>query len=83
MRMIKNIEHMKKNYYRLVDANFYCVATYYGTKSNANAYFRRYLFSSIPVKYSHDLYRVLTYSSYETFLQSSNSVHVSYLRRDI
>nr|DAT86986.1 MAG TPA: hypothetical protein [Microviridae sp.] len=27
---------MKKNYYRLVDANFYCVATYYGTKSNAN-----------------------------------------------
>uniref|UniRef100_A0AAU8AX86 KTSC domain-containing protein n=1 Tax=Dulem virus 252 TaxID=3145729 RepID=A0AAU8AX86_9VIRU len=74
---------MKKNYYRLVDADFYCVATYYGTKSNANAYFCRYLSSSVPVKYSHDLYRVLTYSSYESFLQSSDSAYVSYLRRDI
>ena len=74
---------MKKNYYRLVDANFYCVATYYGTKSNANAYFRRYLSSSIPVEYSRDLYRVLTYSSYETFLRSSESAYVSYLRRNI
>lgn len=70
---------MKKNYYRLVNSDYFCVATYYGTKSNGNAYFRRFVKSTIPSEFANGLYTVLTYASYDTFVRSVDSIYISKL----
>lgn len=71
---------MKKNYYRLFDKNYYCVATYCGTKSNANAYFKRKIESLIPAIYAHDPFYVATYRGYNNFLYAMNASNYSQLK---
>lgn len=62
---------MKKNYYRLLTNGNYTVATYYGTKSNANAYFRRWIPKNVPETASHT-FKVCGYGNYFDFVQEDN-----------
>lgn len=69
---------MKKNYYRLLANGYYTVATYYGTKSNANAYFRRWISKAIPEDFGKPI-KVHVYSGYFDFLEGINPISVTIL----
>ena len=69
---------MKKYYYRLLSNGYYTVATYCGTKSNANAYFRRWISKNVPETISHPL-KVHVYSNYLDFIQEANCISVTIL----
>lgn len=69
---------MKKNYYRLIPVGYNTVATYFGTKSNANAYFRRFIVYCAP--FHSRTWKVLTFTSYADFEDCINEVSVTYLK---
>lgn len=64
---------MKKNYYRLFANGYYTVATYCGTKSNANAYFRRWISRNVPETAEHP-FKVHAYGNYLDFVQEVNFI---------
>ena len=69
---------MKKNYYRLFAKGFYTVATYCGTKSNANAYFRRWISRNVPSTVEHP-FEIHVYSNYFDFFQEINPISLTIL----
>lgn len=69
---------MKKNYYRLVDSDYCTISTYVGTKSNANAYFRRFVQRCIPGPLTSPLL-VVTYSTFDNMRKAKDSISVTTL----
>ncbi|WP_347223399.1 hypothetical protein [Bacteroides congonensis] len=69
---------MKKNYYRLLAGSYYTVATYCGTKSNANAYFRRWASRNVPGPFD-DHFIIHVYSNYFDFLHGINVINITVL----
>lgn len=69
---------MRKKYYRLFANGYYTVATYCGTKSNANAYFRRWISRNVPETFDRPL-MVYVYGNYLDFVQEINFIGITIL----
>ena len=69
---------MKKNYYRLLVGIDHTVATYYGTKSNANAYFHRWVSRNAP-ELIDDYFVIHVYSNYYDFIHEINVISLTVL----
>lgn len=69
---------MKTNYYRLTDGNFNTVATYIGTKSNANAYFKRFLLKCPGLELVYP-FNVLVFKSFIDMADCKNSISMTSL----
>ena len=69
---------MRRYYYRLLTNGYYTVATYCGTKSNANAYFRRWISRNVPSTVEHP-FEVHVYSNYFDFFQEINPISLTIL----
>lgn len=72
---------MKKAYYELQvyyyrEARYITLFSYYGFRSNANRKFRSFLRSNLP-GYKTSNFRILTYSSVDSFLNGSSPVRSS------